>query len=115
MDNLISEVKLKPNRSIIKLTGRLTAANAGTVKKYIGEISEKGITEIIFDLSGITFLDSSGLATFVFALKSTREAGGWLKLAALEKIPGKIFSVTMLDKVLDMYPDLEAALQSAEE
>ena len=39
MDNLISEVKLKPNRSIIKLTGRLTAANAGTVKKYIGEIS----------------------------------------------------------------------------
>ena len=110
----IQEKELSDSRAMIILAGRITAANAGELKKYLSETIIRGYREIIFDLSGITFLDSSGLAVFVSTLKNTREAGGWMKLAALSEIPGTIFKLTCLDQVIDMYPDIESALHSAE-
>ncbi len=99
---------------MIILTGRITAANAEEIKKSLYDAVSRGLCELIFDLSGISFLDSSGLAVFVSTLKNTREAGGWLKLAALSEIPGIIFKLTCLDQVIDMYPDVESAMQAAE-
>ena len=111
---LIEDRTIKSDRSLIILSGRITAANAGEIKTYIRGLYDRGFKELVFDLSGITFLDSSGLAVFVSAMKNTQEAGGWLKLAGLSEIPGNIFRLTCLDQVIDMYPDVDAALQSAE-
>ena len=112
--HIIQEKELSASRAMIILTGRVTAVNAGEIKEYLNEVIGRGRHELLFDLSGITFLDSSGLAVFVSALKKTREAGGWLKLAALSEIPGTIFKLTCLDQVIDMYPDVESALLSAD-
>ena len=110
----IQEKELSPSRAMIILTGRITAVNAGEIKNYLNESIGRGYCELVFNLSGISFLDSSGLAVFVSALKNTRAAGGWLKLAALPEMPGTIFKLTCLDRVIDMYPDVESALLTAE-
>ncbi|MBI9103967.1 MAG: STAS domain-containing protein [Spirochaetales bacterium] len=110
---LIEDRSISSSRSLITLSGRITAANAGEIKTYLYELLNRGYKELVFDLSGITFLDSSGLAVFVSVLKNTQEAGGWLKLAALSEIPGNIFRLTCLDQVIDMYPSVESAIQSA--
>jgi len=110
----IEEKIINPNRNLVVLSGRITAANAGEIKTHIRGLLDKGYKELVFDLSGITFLDSSGLAVFVSAMKSTQEAGGWLKLAGLSEIPGEIFRLTCLDQVIDMYPSVESALHSAD-
>ena len=87
----IEDIELANTEALIGLSGRITAINSGEIKSYLQKLIGRGYNELVFDLSGITFLDSSGLAVFVSALKYTREAGGWLKLAGLTEIPGKIF------------------------
>ncbi len=111
-NHLIENEKITGNRNLITISGRLTASNSGDIKEYLQDLIGQGYNELVFDLSGITFLDSSGLAIFVSALKSTREAEGWLKLAGLSEIPGNIFKLTRLDQVIDMYDSIEEAMQS---
>jgi len=55
-------------------------------------------------------MDSSGLAALVSALKATREGGGWVRLANLTAQVQSVFKLTMLDKVFDMFPSVEAAM-----
>ena len=109
---LIENKMIDTDRNLVTLSGRITASNAGDIKTYLRDLLHQGFKEFIFDLSGITFLDSSGLAVFVSALKYTKEAGGWIKLAGLSEIPGNIFRLTRLDQVIDMYDDIDSAVQS---
>jgi anti-sigma B factor antagonist len=114
MEFQLEKKDLSSERSLVVLSGRLTAVNSGDVKREIRNLILEGKSQIVFDLSGISFIDSSGLAVFVSALKSAKEAGGWIKLAALAELPASIFRLTMLDRIIDMYHDVTAALEAAE-
>ena len=66
--------------------------------------------ELVCDLTEVGFLDSSGLSALVSGLKAARERGGFLKLAGLNEQVAKIFKLTMLDRVFELHPSVEAAL-----
>ncbi len=112
MDFEFTEKTLSPRRVLITCAGRLNAASAPGLKARMHELVGHGHVELLCDLSAVTFLDSSGLAALVSGLKSTREAGGWIKLAGLNLQVRNIFSLTRLDRVFELYPDVEAALAS---
>ena len=114
MDHEFTTEKLGDSRSLVTLSGRITAVNNADIKKKIQELVDTGSRELVFDLSGVSFMDSSGLAAFVSAMKKTREAGGWIKLAALPELTRSIFTLTQLDRVIDLYPDVKSALRSTE-
>lgn len=114
MELEISTESLGTRRSMICARGRLNAISAGEVKSRIRELVDERRVELVFDLSGITFLDSSGLAALVFGLKAAREAGGWLKLAGLGDQSATVFRLTQLDRVFELYPDAQAALRAAD-
>jgi anti-anti-sigma factor len=63
-------------------------------------------------MSGVSFLDSSGLAALVSGLKAAREAGGTLKLAGVNEQARQVFEITRLDQVFELYPDRDAAVQA---
>ncbi len=112
MDFEFTEKTLSPRQVLITCAGRLNAASAPGLKARMHELVGHGHVELLCDLSAVTFLDSSGLAALVSGLKSTREAGGWIKLAGLNLQVRNIFSLTRLDHVFELYPDMEAALAS---
>ncbi|MBN2051396.1 MAG: STAS domain-containing protein [Spirochaetales bacterium] len=114
MQYTLQEESLSAERSLIHLAGRLTAANAGAVKKELLDIVAQGKKELIFDLSGVSFMDSSGLSVFVSLLRATGERKGWIKLAALKELPAEVFRLTLLDRIIDLYTDVESALRTAD-
>jgi len=60
------------------------------------------------DLSRVEFLDSTGLGVLVGALKRLRAVNGTFKLVcAHERL--KIFRITALDRVFELYDTVEAA------
>ncbi len=97
-------------RAIIVAKGRMNAMTAPAMKTRIRELVEEGRAEIVCDLTEVGFLDSSGLAALVSGLKATRERGGFLKLVGLNDQVARVFKLTMLDHVFEMYPSVEAAL-----
>lgn len=103
---------LTSRTAILTLKDRMTAANAPILKEQIKKLIASGIVELIFDLGQVTFLDSSGLAVLVSALKATHEKNGWVRLSGMNPQVQSIFQMTMLDRVFEIYPDVESALQA---
>lgn len=88
---------------IIKPTGRVDAFTSEPLKnELIAQVDRKN-TDIVVDLSEVTFLDSAGMAILVNALKATRAAGGDTRLVWPTSPEGRrILNLTKFDRVFTM-------------
>ena len=66
---------------------------------------------IVVDLGGVTFIDSSGLATLIEALQAVGRYGGKLRLCGLSPEVRKLFDLARLNEVFDLRDDREQALR----
>jgi anti-sigma B factor antagonist len=112
MDLIVEEKSSCEDYSIIALSGRLNGASAPELKRRIRQIVETGKSRLILDMSGIVFIDSSGLSALISGLKCAREAGGFFRLAGLRDQAAAVIKLMMLDRVFDTYPDAAAAKPS---
>lgn len=94
---------------VITPSGRLTMVSARQLTQAVAGLIESGTARIVVDLSATEFMDSSGLGALVAALKSTRQAGGDLRLAAPNEQVVTILRLTNLDKVLRPRDSVETA------
>jgi anti-sigma B factor antagonist len=85
---------------VIRPAGRLTMVSAKQLTEAVAGLIDSGTARIAVDLSATEFMDSSGLGALVAGLKSTRQAGGDLRLAAPNEQVLTILRLTNLDKVL---------------
>jgi anti-sigma B factor antagonist len=93
---------------ILELSGRFDAYEVpGIVKWFDAHPASK---HVIINLSGVGFIDSSGLSTLVKGLKRCRQNGGDLYLSNLQQAVLIIFELTRLDKAFTIYADEQAAL-----
>lgn len=91
--------------------GNLTVALTGEIdhhcaKEYIQAISAKieAYTPIlcILDFSEVTFIDSSGVAVVINALRDTKRIDGRLLLTGIADQPMKVFRAAGIDKVIEI-------------
>jgi len=105
------EVKTGPDTVlIIILSGKMNAITVAELKTLLKKSIEENSIRIVMDLDGVDFIDSSGLSSLITALKGCREKGGYLRLVNIQKQVRHVFELTMLDRVFEMYPSIEAAL-----
>ncbi|MEU0212761.1 STAS domain-containing protein [Streptomyces canus] len=64
----------------------------------------------VLDLSGVTFMDSSGINVLIAAHKSMSDAHGWLRLAGPQASVLRLIELVGLDQVIACYPTVEQAL-----
>jgi anti-sigma B factor antagonist len=108
----ISKEIITNDLAVMTISGRMNAATTPEIKQQMKSLLETGHKKLVLDLKDTTFIDSSGLSVIVTGLKQTREAGGFLRLAGLQLEVQSIFKLTMLDRVFEMYPDVESAMKS---
>ena len=91
--------------------GQLTIALTGEIdhhcaKKYISSISSK--IEVytpnvcILDFHEVTFMDSSGIAVVINALRNMTNIGGRLVLSGMRNQPMKVFRASGIDKLVEI-------------
>jgi anti-sigma B factor antagonist len=86
--------------------GPETAALHQKVKELIGE----GVKKVVIDLSGVKWLNSSGLGVLMGAMTSLRNAGGDLKLSGVTDKVQSLFMITKLITIFDTYDTPEEAV-----
>ncbi len=114
MDLGLTVSGLTERRAVIAAKGRINAVTSPAMRTKIRELVEDGRVEIVCDLTEVGFLDSAGLSSLVSGLKATRERGGYLKLVGLNEQVARVFKLTMLDRVFEVFPSVEAALAGAQ-
>ncbi len=95
---------------VITLEGEIDLSTSAKFKETVYEIIESGRKDIVIDLNGLEFMDSTGLGVVVAALKKTRMEGGSIKIVCSKRNIMKVFTVTGLDKVFSIYDNLQRCL-----
>ena len=80
------------------LDGRFDAFETEIFRQKIDDALDAGQTNLLVDLSQVTFIDSSGLAELVRGMKRSRQAGGDLQLLQPSNPVAVILELTGLDK-----------------
>jgi anti-sigma B factor antagonist len=97
---------------IVRGVGKLNMVSAPELRETVAALIDDGRTKIAVDLSRVEFIDSSGLGALIACLKSTRQAGGDLRIAAPSKQVVMVLKLSNLDRVLTMFPEAERAFDA---
>lgn len=109
----ISRRDLPSGVAVLHLEGRLNMVSTGTLREAVHSVVESGSARIAVDLSGVDFVDSSGLGALVSGLKTTRQAGGDLRIAGANEQVRLVLRLTNLERVLTPYATVEDAYAGA--
>lgn len=96
--------------TVVQVRGEVDIYTSSLLRERLVELAEAGARQVVVDLSGVDFLDSSGLGVLVGALKRLRTADGDLSLVCTSEKLLKIFRITALDRVFALHDTVEAAI-----
>ncbi|HEX2951083.1 MAG TPA: STAS domain-containing protein [Armatimonadota bacterium] len=94
---------------VLRLSGELDLRNVPEVRRAIRELIDEGQVNFIINLSGLDFIDSSGLGVLVGGLARVREKQGTIKLSCNNRRILRVFEMTRLTQLFDIYENDEAA------
>jgi anti-sigma B factor antagonist len=96
--------------TVVSVYGELDVATAPDMREQLIELVNEGRAHLVLDLSGVDFLDSTGLGMIVSALKRARTHGGDLRLVSTESRITRLFEITGLDRAVPLLPTVDAAV-----
>jgi anti-sigma B factor antagonist len=105
--------KVENNVAILSLKGDLLGEpDTTTIREKIHSLCSDQVKQVVLDLGGVNYMNSSGLGTLIAALTTVRNSGGDLRLARVEGKVQNLFVMTQLVKVFDTYETVDRALAS---
>jgi anti-anti-sigma factor len=107
----IAHREVAPQTVVITLTGKFMLGPEGD--EVVGLVERQlaaGTRKFVFDLSGVTVIDSTGIGRFISSFNKIMAAGGDMRMAGASGHVMQSFRVSLLDKVFSFYPSLQQAL-----
>ena len=106
------EIRRSNDVCVIELRGRLVLGGGDEVlRDRFRELLDGTDRRFVFDLSGLSHMDSAGIGELVASAKRAGEAGAVIRIVVPDGGPvRKVFSITHLDRVFEVYDDADAAL-----
>ena len=98
--------------AVLSLKGRLTAAESGVIREKLDQSLQAGFKNAILDLSGVDYVDSTGLGTMVICYRSLQKGGGTLTLVNPNKRNVELLLLTKLHTVFKVFTDVQDAVNS---
>ncbi len=96
--------------SVIDVGDELTVESARGLNAQLATLLADGNVDHILDLSGLTHLDSSGLASLITALRKVRDVGGSVSLIAGSEHVNHILQLTAFNRLFPVFQTREAAI-----
>jgi anti-anti-sigma factor len=98
--------------TVITLNGKLMLGEgSGQLATLIPQLLKSGRRNLVFDLSGLTHIDSTGIGRFIDTYSLLSQSGGQMRLAGATGAVRDSFRVTRLDTVFKFYPTVELAVE----
>ena len=104
-----SKTASDPRALHLALTGDLDADGARVVRRALETHFASGRLDVTIDLDRVGFVDSSGLASLIVALRRARERGGDIRVATANPRIRRVLEVTALAKVFKLGPPARVA------
>ena len=105
-------VREDQGKLVVELDGEIDLERAPQVRRLLLDCVARG-RDVLVDLSAVSYIDSSGIASLVEALQTAGKGGTGLALVAVSKEAMRVFELARLDKVFAIHSDIDTALTTA--
>ncbi|MCK2219007.1 STAS domain-containing protein [Actinomadura sp. ATCC 31491] len=102
-----------PGVTVIAVSGEMDATNRGQLEAYVTDTLGSPCGQLVFDLSRVPFMDSSGLHVLLMCATACLRGGGAVRLAAVQPLPARLLEITGVLAHVPVHPTVEAAVAEA--
>jgi anti-sigma B factor antagonist len=99
----IETENLETDVPVIELEGEVDVYTAPQLKQQMISLLEAGTKQMVVDLTKVEYFDSTALGVLIGGLKRIRERDGNLSLICPNPRIRRVFEITGLDKIFDIY------------
>ena len=105
------EIVEKQGASIVVFNGEIDLESSPAARKILLRCFDN-TSNVIVDLSGVTYIDSSGVASLVEALQAAKKNGSRLSLVSVSEPTRRVLELARLDKVFTICSSVDDALDN---
>jgi anti-sigma B factor antagonist len=91
--NLSVSAQVEDAESVVHVSGELDLSTAGHLRELLSGLIRAGTPQLVLDLSGVTFMDCTGLGVLIRAREASTVRGGGLLLVG---VPGRVRALLAL-------------------
>ena len=103
------ELTERDNGTVLKIDGEVDLYSSPQVREKMLELIGRKVATIMVDMSAVSYMDSSGLATLIEGYRESAKYGGKLVIIQLRDTVREVFELSKLDKVFMIFDSLEDA------
>lgn len=101
----------RPGTVLLDVQGEVDTLTAPPLEQALHDLlARPGAERLVVDLSGVTFLASSGLAVLIRAAHRAADGGLRLRLVTASRAVRRPLQITGSEQLFDMYEDVSAAV-----
>ena len=105
------EILEKQGASVVIFKGEIDLESSPAARETLLKCFGK-TGNVIVDLSEVSYIDSSGIASLVEALQASKKNNSRFALAAVSEPTRRVLELARLDKVFALYDSVDEALES---
>lgn len=96
--------------AVVKLPAEIDITNADRIREYLVFVLNQGAAVLIADLSMTTFCDSAGVRALLRTFRRADASNSAMRLVVATVAVDRIMAITGVDRLVDIYPNVTAAL-----
>jgi anti-sigma B factor antagonist len=104
--------EVRGETTILRPMGDIDLSRSPTLRTELARVQQSRPSRLIVNLSDVPYMDSSGVATLVEAMKESRKHASSLVLCSMQSRVRSIFEIARLDIVFNIVDDLDSALNA---
>ena len=105
--------QVQPDIVVLEIAGRITLGrNCKQLEWAVESVVGEGRKKVIFDLTGVTYIDSTGIGIIVMSSGKLKKAGGELRIAGATAHVEEVLKMTNIDQIVVLHPTTAAAAAS---
>ncbi|HIU67319.1 MAG TPA: anti-sigma F factor antagonist [Candidatus Caccomorpha excrementavium] len=108
-----AELAVSGDTLVITLKSDLDHHNAASIRECADQLlSQEGIRHVVFDFTGVEFMDSSGIGVIMGRYKQVIFTGGKAAVCGVGAAVDRIFQFSGIYKIIDRYRTAEEAVRA---
>src|SRR5919112_4398034 len=107
----LSEDELDDATVVIRIAGEIHATTAPALSERLSGALESGRHRVVLDLTGVEFIDSTGLSVLLNGLRRVTRVRGAMVLACANPTVLRLFQITKLDSTFEILPSCDEAIE----
>jgi anti-sigma B factor antagonist len=111
LDFRVRTAQVSPESYVVSIDGELDLHTAPELEQALETVYSLGGRNVVIDLAGLVFIDSTALAALLRAQPRFRSRGGRLLLVSEDRRILRTLEITGLDRMFDIEPRLGGAVE----